>query len=107
MTDDQLRLVLDRTQGWPVGVRLAAMFLSAAGVTRGIEQFTGTERSVAEYLVGEVLDRQPAHVREFLLRTSVVERLNPSLAMALSGRDDSQPGVGGSGGGQRIRRRPG
>jgi LuxR family maltose regulon positive regulatory protein len=89
LTDDQLRLVLDRTQGWPVGVRLAAMFLSAAGVTRGIEQFTGTERSVAEYLVGEVLDRQPAHIREFLLRTSVVERLNPSLATALSGRDDS------------------
>ena len=89
LTDDQQRLVLDRTQGWPVGVRLAAMFLSSAGVTRGIEKFTGTERSVAEYLVGEVLDRQPAPVREFLLRTSIVERLNPSLAMALSGRDDS------------------
>ena len=89
LTDDQQRLVLDRTQGWPVGVRLAAMFLSSAGVTRGIEKFTGTERSVAEYLVGEVLDRQPAPVREFLLRTSIVERLNPSLATALSGRDDS------------------
>ena len=106
LTDDQLRLVLDRTQGWPVGVRLAAMFLSSAGVTRGIEKFTGTERSVAEYLVGEVLDRQPAPVREFLLRTSIVERLNPSLATALIGPRRQQPGVGGSGGGERFRRRP-
>ncbi len=89
LSDDHLRMLVDRTQGWPVGVRLAAMFLAGTG-TEGIERFTGTERSVAEYLVGEVLDRLPPAERDFLLRTSITERTNASLAAALTGRDDSQ-----------------
>lgn len=90
LTDEQLRAVVDRTQGWPVGLRLAAMFLSETDIPRGIDRFTGTERSVAEYLIGEVLDQQPAANREFLLRTSIAERINPSLATALTGREDSE-----------------
>ena len=90
LTEDQLRVLLERTLGWPVGLRLAAMSLAATDVTRGIARFTGTERSVAEYLIGEVLDRLPAADRDFLLRTSIAERISPSLATALTGRRDSQ-----------------
>lgn len=90
LTDDQLRMVLDRTQGWPVGLRLAAMFLSTSDIARGIDQFTGTERSVAEYLIEEVLDSQPEADRDFLLRTSIAERINSALATHLTGRTDSQ-----------------
>jgi len=90
LTEDQLRVLLDRTLGWPVGLRLAAMSLATTDVTRGIARFTGTERSVAEYLIGEVLDRFPAADRDFLLRTSIAERISPSLATALTGRRDSQ-----------------
>ena len=89
LTDDQLLVLLERTQGWPAGLRLAAMFLATTDIARGISRFTGTERSVADYLVGEVLDRVPQD-RDFLLKTSIAERINPSLATALTGRRDSE-----------------
>jgi len=47
--------------------------------------FSGTERTVAEYLLDEVLDRQPEHVRRLLLRTSILERVNGELADLLTG----------------------
>jgi LuxR family maltose regulon positive regulatory protein len=90
LTGDQLRVLLDRTQGWPAGLRLAALSLADADVTEGITRFTGIERSVSEYLIGEVLNRRPAPDRDFLLKTSITERINASLATALTGRTDSQ-----------------
>lgn len=90
LSDDQVQQLQHRTQGWPVGVRLAAMFLASTEVAGGISRFTGSERSVAEYLVGEVLDLLPAADRDFLLKTSITSRINPPLATALTGRPDSQ-----------------
>lgn len=90
LTGEQVRVLLDRTQGWPAGLRLAAMSLDGADATDGIAKFTGTATSVAEYFVGEVLDRLTPPEREFLLKTSITERLSPPLATALTGRTDSQ-----------------
>ena len=90
LTDDQLQVLLQRTQGWTAGLRLAALSLTATDVSEGISRFTGTERSVSEYLIGEVLSRQTASDREFLLKTSITERINASLATALTGRSDSR-----------------
>ena len=76
----------ERTEGWAAGLRLAA--LAAAGhpdPARFAEQFSGSERTVAEYLLAEVLDRQPAAVRRLLLRTSILERVNGELADLLTG----------------------
>src|SRR6516162_3817430 len=75
-----------RTEGWAVGLRLAA--LAAAGHPdpgRLAAEFSGTERTVAEYLLAEVLDRQPEPVRRLLLRTSILERVNGELAALLTG----------------------
>ena len=66
--------LVERTEGWAAGLRLAA--LAAAGhedPERFAEQFSGTERTVAEYLLAEVLDRQPGPVRRLLLRTSILD----------------------------------
>ena len=90
LTGEQVRVLLDRTQGWPAGLRLAAMSLVSTDPVVGIARFTGTQRSVAEYLVGEVLDRLPSPDREFLLKTSVVDRLSSALATVLTGRADSE-----------------
>ncbi len=90
LTGDQVRVLLDRTQGWPAGLRLAAMSLATTDATEGIARFTGTDKTVAEYLIGEVLDRLPPQDREFLLRTSIADRLSPALATVLTGRQDSQ-----------------
>jgi LuxR family transcriptional regulator, maltose regulon positive regulatory protein len=78
--------LVERTEGWAAGLRLAA--LSVAGHPdpgRLAAEFSGTERTVAEYLVAEVLDRQGEPVRRLLLRTSILERVNGELADLLTG----------------------
>ncbi|MGH8826174.1 MAG: hypothetical protein ACRDVZ_00985, partial [Jiangellaceae bacterium] len=86
----QVGTLIARTEGWAAGLRLAAMSLDPDDVDRGIAEFSGEERSIADYLVAEVLDRQPTSVRHFLLRTSVADRLCGPLADALSGRVDGR-----------------
>ncbi|MGP3950726.1 hypothetical protein [Streptomyces sp. 7N604] len=78
------------TEGWPAALRLAAARLRQEHDPRAfLAAFTGDERSVADYLTGEILSRSPPAEREFLLRTSVCERLTADLAGALTGRDDA------------------
>jgi LuxR family transcriptional regulator, maltose regulon positive regulatory protein len=84
-------LLVQRTEGWAAGLRLAA--LAAAGHPdpgRFAAEFSGTERTVAEYLLAEVLDRQPDRVRRLLLRTSILERVNGELADLLTGDEDAE-----------------
>ena len=88
-----LALLMDRTEGWAAGLRLAALSLAGhPDPERFAEEFSGSERTVAEYLLAEVLDRQPEQVRRLLLRTSVLERVNGELADLLTG----------SSGGERV-----
>ena len=76
----------ERTEGWAAGLRLAALSLAGhPDPARFAAEFSGTERTVAEYLLAEVLDRQPEPVRRLLLRTSVLERVNGELADLLTG----------------------
>src|SRR5215468_8156281 len=78
--------LVERTEGWAAGLRLAA--LSLAGQPdpgRLAAEFSGTERTVVEYLLAEVLDRQGEPVRRLLLRTSILERVNGELAGLLTG----------------------
>src|SRR5215813_4006867 len=75
----------ERTEGWAAGLRLAALSLAGhPDPGRFAAEFTGSERTVAEYLVAEVLDRQPEPVRLLLLRTSILERVNGELADLLT-----------------------
>ena len=66
-------------------------------------EFSGTNRTVAEYLLAEMLDRQPGDVQDLLLRTCLLDRVNGELADLLTGR----PGLGtdpaGAGGRERVR----
>jgi LuxR family transcriptional regulator, maltose regulon positive regulatory protein len=76
----------ERTEGWAAGLRLAALSLAGhPDPARFAEEFSGTERTVAEYLLAEVLDRQSEPVRRLLLRTSILERVNGELADLLTG----------------------
>jgi LuxR family transcriptional regulator, maltose regulon positive regulatory protein len=81
-----LTLLVDRTEGWAAGLRLAALSLAGhPDPGRFAAEFSGSERTVAEYLLAEVLDRQSEQVRRLLLRTSVLERVNGELADLLTG----------------------
>jgi LuxR family maltose regulon positive regulatory protein len=76
----------DRTEGWAAGLRLAALSLAGhPDPDRFAAEFSGSERTVAEYLLAEVLERQPEPVRQLLLRTSVLERVSGELADLLTG----------------------
>ncbi len=85
LPDAALVSLHERTEGWAAGLRLAALSLAGhpdpAWFAAG---FSGTERTVAEYLLEEVLDRQREEVRRLLLRTSILERVNGELADLLT-----------------------
>jgi LuxR family transcriptional regulator, maltose regulon positive regulatory protein len=81
----------ERTEGWVAGLQLAGLSLqSQADVDAFVQTFSGSHRFVLDYLTEEVLDRQPAQLRQFLLETSILNRLSGPLADATTGRDDSQ-----------------
>jgi LuxR family maltose regulon positive regulatory protein len=82
----------NRTEGWIAGLQLAALSLRGIAdqdeVTGFIQAFTGSHRFVIDYLADEVLTRQSAQVRDFLLRTAVLDRLNGPLCDAVTGSTD-------------------
>jgi LuxR family maltose regulon positive regulatory protein len=80
-----------RTEGWIAGLQMAALAMrDRADVSGFIEAFTGSHRYVLDYLVEEVLNRQPEGVRSFLLKTSVLGRVCGPLCDAVTGRTDGQ-----------------
>jgi LuxR family maltose regulon positive regulatory protein len=80
-----------RTEGWAAGLRLAAISLaSSPDPERFVAEFSGSSRTVAEYLLAEMLDCQPAEVQQLLLRTSMLDRVNGELADLLTGRPGSE-----------------
>jgi LuxR family maltose regulon positive regulatory protein len=81
-----LAMLHEQTEGWAAGLRLAALSLTGReDPERFAAEFSGSERTVAEYLLAEVLERQSDEVRRLLLRTSVLERVSGPLADALTG----------------------
>ena len=91
LSEPALMLLHERTEGWAAGLRLAAMSLAGhPDPERFVRDFSGSERTVAGYLVAEVLDRQPAEVREVLLRTSILDRVSGPLADLLTGGSGSE-----------------
>ncbi len=86
VTDAALGLLHERTEGWAAGLRMAALSLARhPDQDLFAAEFSGSERSVAEYLLDEVLDQLPDEVRSLLLRTSVLERVSGALADRLTG----------------------
>jgi LuxR family transcriptional regulator, maltose regulon positive regulatory protein len=84
-------LLHQRTEGWAAGLRLAALSLAGhPDPERFVTEFSGTNRTVAEYLLAEMLDRQPGDVRHLLLRTCLLDRVNGELAHLLTGRPGSE-----------------
>ena len=84
-------LLHQRTEGWAAGLRLAAISLAGhPDPERFVAEFSGSDRTVAEYLIAEMLDRQPGHVQDLLLRTSLLDQVNGELADVLTGRPGSE-----------------
>ncbi len=85
-----IQLLHRRTEGWAAGLYLAALSLAGrADTPRFIQTFAGDNRHIVDYLMAEVLDGQPPHLRSFLLRTSVLDRLSGPLCDAVLQTSDS------------------
>jgi LuxR family maltose regulon positive regulatory protein len=86
LSDSALGLLYERTEGWAAGLRLAALSLAGhPDPDRFAAEFSGSERTVAEYLLAEVLDQQSEQARRLLLRTSLLDQVNGELADLLTG----------------------
>jgi LuxR family transcriptional regulator, maltose regulon positive regulatory protein len=91
LSDGAIESVVATTEGWAAGLRLAALSLARdPDPERLAAGFSGRERAVAEYLLAEVLERQPPEVSRLLLRTSILERVNGPLADELTGCSGSE-----------------
>ena len=91
MSDAGVAALHRRTEGWAAGLRLAVISLSGhPDPERFVAEFSGTDRAVGDYLMAEMLERQPSEVQRMLLRTSLVDRVNGELADLLAGRAGSE-----------------
>jgi LuxR family maltose regulon positive regulatory protein len=87
----QVQTLAARTEGWIVGLQLAALSLhGAADKASFIDSFAGDDRHITDFLLDEVLRSRPDEVQEFLLQTSMLERFNASLCDAVTLRCDSR-----------------
>ncbi len=93
LSPTQITTLQTKTEGWIAGLQLAVLSLQKAPTpTTLIESFQGSQRYILDYLVEEVLERQPKPLQSFLLQTSILERMCGSLCEAVLG-DDTLQGV--------------
>ena len=90
LVSDDIETLVEKTEGWISGLQLAAISLKGHPNRRAfVSAFAGDNRYIVDYLLDEALDHQPPHIKDFLLQTSILERLNAPLCDALTGRKDS------------------
>jgi LuxR family maltose regulon positive regulatory protein len=89
LAENEIAALEDRTEGWIAALQLAALSIEGRTDVGGfIAGFTGDDRYIVDYLVEEVLRRQPDHIRNFLIQTSILDRLTGPLCDAVT----AQPG---------------
>jgi LuxR family maltose regulon positive regulatory protein len=93
VSDDEVAALETRTEGWITGLQLAGLSvqgLHSDDLPGFIADFTGSHRYIFDYLADEVLQQQSEDIRNFLLQTSILNRLTGSLCNAVTGQDDGQ-----------------
>jgi LuxR family maltose regulon positive regulatory protein len=91
LSPEDIAALETRTEGWIAGLQLAALSMQGREDVPGfIRAFAGDNRYIVDYLVEEVLQRQPEHIRSFLLQTSILERLSGPLCDAVTGQEDGR-----------------
>jgi LuxR family maltose regulon positive regulatory protein len=91
LSDGDVAALESRTEGWIAGLQMAALSMQGReDIASFIQAFTGSHRFVLDYLAEEVLQRQPEHIRSFLLQTSVLDRFCASLCKVVTTREDAK-----------------
>ena len=90
LSEPDLAGLVERTEGWPAGIQLAALALRGQPApTDFVREFTGDNRFIADFLAEEVLSQLPAGIRQFVTQTAVLDRFSAPLCNAVTGRDDA------------------
>ena len=90
LSDSAVESLTRRAEGWAAGLRLAAISLEGhTDPAQFVKEFLAEDSSITGYLVEEVLDAQPAPVRELLLRTSILSLVSPAIADVLTEEGES------------------
>ncbi len=91
LSDQEITALKRRTEGWIAGLQMAALSLHGrTDIPTFIQDFTGSNRFIMDYLTEEVLNRQPAETQTFLLTTSILERFSAPLCFEITGHPQSQ-----------------
>ena len=91
LSAEDVAIVYRRTEGWIAGLQLAALSMQHSDDLRQfVADLDGSQRYILDYLVEEVFQRQPPGVQDFLLKTSILDRLTGPLCDAVTGRDDGR-----------------
>ncbi|MEJ2267318.1 MAG: hypothetical protein P8X95_28160, partial [Anaerolineales bacterium] len=91
LSEQDIAALGQRTEGWIAGLQLAALSMQGSADVDGfIKAFTGSNRYIVNYLIEEVLNQRPAGTLDFLLQTSILDRLCGSLCEAVSGQANGQ-----------------
>ncbi len=91
LSAQEIAALENQTEGWIAGLQLAALSMQGHEDVAGfIRSFAGDHHYIVDYLVEEVLQRQPELVRTFLLQTSILDRLSGPLCSAVTGQNDSK-----------------
>ena len=91
LSAEEIAALETRTEGWIAGLQMAALSMQGRDDTAAfIQAFAGSHHFVFDYLVGEVLGRQPEHVRSFLQQTSILDRLSGPLCETVTGQQDGK-----------------
>jgi len=89
LSAEEITALEARTEGWIAGLQLAALSMQGrSDAASFIKSFTGSHHFILDYLIEEVLRRQPEHVRNFLLKTAILDRLSSPLCDAVTGQED-------------------
>ena len=90
LAPDDIAALERRTEGWIAGLQLAALSMQGRGdIKHFVRAFTGSNRYILDYLIEEVFARQAPEVQDFLLKTSILDRLSAPLCDAVTDRNDS------------------
>jgi LuxR family maltose regulon positive regulatory protein len=91
LSADDIAALERRTEGWIAGLQLAAISIQDCDDLKGfVQAFSGSSRFVLDYLIEEVYERQPPEVKDFLIQTSILDRLYGPLCNAVTGKNNSQ-----------------
>ncbi len=91
LSNNNLEVLFNRTEGWAAGIQLAGLsLLETSDIEKFIHDFTGSNRFILDYLVEDVLNQQPVDIRNFLLKTSILDRFSASICNKLTNDENSQ-----------------